>query len=154
MIYLACPERFWGKIEKTDGCWIWKASLDGKGYGQVNIGGRIKRAHRVSFELIRGEIPSGLSVLHSCDNRKCVRPDHMFLGTALDNVRDMDAKGRRVSRPHIGEDHAMAILSENQAREVLHRALAGENQHEIAAEFGISNVTVSAIKTRRLWKTL
>ena len=88
-------KRFWDKVEKTRTCWIWKASLDGKGYGQFVLGaGRIIRAHRYSMTLLHGEFPSTVFVLHKCDNKKCVRPSHLFLGTQLDNMRDMSKKGR------------------------------------------------------------
>ena len=88
--------RFWAKVRKSDGCWLWQASTS-VGYGQINIGGRPQRAHRVAWELTFGGIPDGLWVLHRCDTRLCVRPGHLFLGTVTDNNRDMFAKGRNRS---------------------------------------------------------
>lgn len=83
--------RFWSKVHITDGCWLWTGALR-NGYGR--FGSRpFKYAHRVSWELANG--PTGdLKVLHRCDNPRCVRPDHLFLGTQLDNMRDRSAKGR------------------------------------------------------------
>lgn len=97
--------RYWAKVAK-DGptlvpelgrCWRWTASTTSFGYGQLNPGWRNAapvRAHRVSWEIHNGPIPAGLDVLHRCDNPPCSNPDHLFLGTALDNMRDMIAKGR------------------------------------------------------------
>lgn len=91
-------ERFWKKVDKTSYCWEWTAYKLKKGlpYGVFGCGNRIiKYAHRYSYELHFGKIPMGLKVLHKCDNAKCVRPDHLFLGTQADNIRDMDTKSRR-----------------------------------------------------------
>jgi hypothetical protein len=96
-------DRFWRKLDK-DGpvhpvlgtqCWVWTASLVGR-YGGFVIGGRLTKAHRVAWALTHDD-PGSMHVLHRCDNPLCARPDHLFVGTQLDNVRDMDAKGRRVT---------------------------------------------------------
>lgn len=89
-------DRFWPKVQKGDGCWEWQGSRLPHGYGHLTIPGRgVPYAHRISWELTHGEIPDGLWVLHHCDNPPCVRPDHLFLGTAQDNVDDSIRKGRR-----------------------------------------------------------
>lgn len=87
--------RFWSRVQKTDGCWDWTAALSHYGYGEFYLGETSYRAHRVSWILLCGEIPPGLCVCHHCDNRKCVRPDHLFLGTHNDNMQDMKQKDRR-----------------------------------------------------------
>lgn len=90
-------ERFWSKVEKTDGCWLWTACVDQAGYGKFGEGGqggRTLRAPRVSYEWAYGPIPDGLYVLHRCDTPACVRPDHLFLGNAKDNALDVAKKGR------------------------------------------------------------
>lgn len=94
-------ERFWEKVEKTEGCWLWTASTR-NGYGQIALGGRgnpVLYAHRVSYEMHHGPIPDGLVVMHTCDVRSCVRPDHLTVGTQAENLADMVAKGRSYRGP-------------------------------------------------------
>lgn len=87
--------RFWNRVNKTeDGCWEWTGSKLPTGYGHLKFDNIQTYAHRVSWSLCVGEIPDGLCVLHHCDNPCCVKPDHLFLGTMLDNMHDRDAKGR------------------------------------------------------------
>ena len=93
-------ERFMEKffVNETNGCWEWQAALHDQGYGMLWDAdlGKMERAHRVSWVLFRGPIPSDLCVLHRCDNRPCVNPEHLFVGTVLDNNLDMLKKGRAV----------------------------------------------------------
>lgn len=105
--------RFWKRVRKTDNCWLWQGGTNALGYGRVGIGARgtgMAYAHRVSYIVANGPIAKGIQVLHACDQPSCVRPEHLFLGTQLDNMRDMDAKGRRVSKPlltYCGRGHPM-----------------------------------------------
>jgi hypothetical protein len=113
--------RFYAKFLIADGCWEWAASLNDAGYGQMSVNGVPDRAHRISWHIHRGEIPDGLFVLHKCDNRRCVKPDHLFLGTHADNMRDMSRKGRHFSRTkpealHRGDDHYSRRRPERLAR--------------------------------------
>lgn len=88
-------ERFWSKVRKSDGCWEWTASVNAKGYGRFGVTSRhIVAAHRFAYELVVGPIPDDQWVLHRCDNPRCVRPDHLFTGSPLDNSTDMVSKGR------------------------------------------------------------
>lgn len=88
---------------RSDGCWEWTGTLDAYGYGVLTVSttlspSRKAKAHRLAWELAAGPIPPGLHVLHRCDNRRCVRPDHLFLGDQRDNMRDALAKGRHTSQ--------------------------------------------------------
>ena len=92
-------ERFWPKVEKTDGCWLWRGTLNGYGYGRITVDGRrVVGAHVASWLLHHDAPPPGRCVLHRCDNPRCVRPDHLFLGDRADNLLDMWGKAR--ARPH------------------------------------------------------
>lgn len=97
---LTTAERFWAKVRKSEGCWEWIGCKNKKGYGQFGLLRRAHAAHRVAWELAYGKIPKGLHVCHHCDNPGCVRPDHLFLGTNLDNHKDSAAKGRCVWQAH------------------------------------------------------
>jgi len=89
-------ERFWAKVQKTLSCWLWMGKPRNEwGYGQMRVNGKKEYPHRFSYILHNGSIPDGLVVCHSCDNPACVNPNHMFLGTHEDNMRDMRAKGRQ-----------------------------------------------------------
>lgn len=90
----AAAPRFTKHVEKTESCWLWRGAVDTAGYGDCWFRGRTTGAHRVSWQIFRGEIPDGLFVLHKCDNPICVNPDHLFLGTHSDNMQDASAKGR------------------------------------------------------------
>lgn len=92
-------ERFWEKVVKSNGCWRWSGSTGNYGYGQLRSGEDLERAHRISWELHFGPIPLGMQVLHHCDNPPCVRPDHLWLGTAKTNAEDRQSKGRQRRPP-------------------------------------------------------
>lgn len=87
-------DRFWSKVAKTDGCWLWTASTARGGYGQLRVGNTTVRAHRLSYELAFGSIPNGMSILHACDEPLCVNPAHLRAGTDADNMQDAVARGR------------------------------------------------------------
>ena len=139
------PARFWPKVKKSDGCWLWTAWTDNFGYGGIknaDFDKRLKKrfglkAHRVSYVLHYGEIPDGLLVLHKCDVPACVRPDHLFLGTQLDNMRDRLAKGR---------NNPFKKLSDQQVLEI--RA-STEPQRAIAKRYNVSQGAIASIKTGR-----
>jgi len=119
--------------------------------------GYLEGAHRVSFMLVRGDIPFGLQVLHKCDNRRCVNPDHLFLGTQLDNMRDMIAKGRAATGtalnhpPQTGESNHFAKLTEDAVREFKARVALGERRSCVARALGITRANAWAIVHGKSW---
>ena len=105
--------------------------------------------HRISWELANGAIPDGLWVLHHCDNPPCVRPDHLFLGTNGDNIRDMLRKGRQ---SRVGSRNPFAKLTEEQVAAILRAHRDGESVRELAQRFGVKWTAIHNIVTRRTWR--
>lgn len=146
-------DRFWSKVEFSDGCWVWKGSARETGYGQFNNEGKIVKAHRLAYEWIVGPIADGLYVCHHCDNRLCVRPDHLFLGTAKENMQDCVRKGRLVHVSAKGEDGGSAKLTWEQVREIRNTyASGGISQPALAREYGVVQGTISNILLHKTWK--
>lgn len=141
-------ERFWGKVNigSQSECWPWTAG-EIEGYGSFGYRGRNWLAHRVAWTWSKGEIPPGLCVCHHCDNRCCVNPGHLFLGTRADNQRDMVRKGRAAS----GESNAQAKLTEPDVIAIRALRKDGMLQYEIAERFGISRANVGYIVRRKTW---
>lgn len=138
-----------GFTKRIDGCWIWNKSTKEGRYGQISVGRKMERVHRVSWNLYFGEIPSGMYVLHKCDNPLCVNPAHLFIGTQKDNMDDMIEKGRE---PNLrGERNGRSKLVENDVRGIRKLLLIGERQKDIAIKFGVSLNIVSYIATGKTW---
>lgn len=145
-------ERFFSKVVKHgDGCWLWMAGKARFGHGCFYFNHRLRVAHRMAWLWFKGEIPNGLCVLHNCpsgDNPSCVNPDHLWLGTHADNVKDCISKRRN----NIGERNGGNKLTEDQMREIRMRRESGETLVAIASKYGISFGHVSAIARRVKWK--
>ena len=146
--------RFWSKVDRRgpDDCWTWTAARDKDGYGHfsINTAAPGGRAHRASWVFANGPVPPGLCVCHRCDNPPCVNPGHLFLGTNSDNMRDREAKGRRVAV--VGSAHGIAKLSESQVASILRRVAAGELRTAVAKDLGVHLVTVTRIVTGETWR--
>lgn len=146
-------ERFWPKVRKARGCWLWTANTFGYGYGGFSVAGRRHPAHRVLWTHLHGPIYQGLYVLHSCDNPPCVNPAHLWLGTHTDNMHDMIGKGRfKVSRgaARLTQEEAAAI------RDAYAVALAGGRKYAprglcgaLAERYGVTAGHISRLGHNR-----
>ncbi len=136
--------RHYDRIAKGGGCWEWPLAPNTPGYGHFRFNGKTYQAHRASYEVNVGPIPDGLCVLHTCDNRLCVRPDHLWLGTKTDNMRDMIAKGRKRGGPRPGEAHHSAKLSDADVAAI--RA-STDSQTALARRYGVHQSHISRIKS-------
>jgi hypothetical protein len=134
----AFHERFWSRMRVSGGCWLWTGSTDSGGYGHVSCAGKIWKVHRVAWTITHGPIAAGLFVCHNCpggDCPACCRPDHLWLGTQADNVRDPFAR-----------------LTDEDVRAIRQRRTEGWTYRRIAADFGITYQTVAQIATHQRWK--
>lgn len=133
-----------------DACWPWPGATDRNGYPYLWSKGKTGRAHRISYETFIGAIPGGMCVLHSCDNRRCVNPHHLFVGTHQDNQRDKvtkdrQARGRQINTCKLTPAKVIALRM---------RATLGERQKQLASEYGITLNHCCAIVNRRAWRWL
>jgi hypothetical protein len=157
-------DRFWSRVDKTDGCWLWTGGIFSSGYGLLKVSGRMLRVHRFSYELHFGPIPDGMYVCHRCDVRNCVNPRHLFLGTNADNMRDAAQKGRVASgdrsglRLHPesaprGERNRHAKLTEEGVRMI--RMLYSTGRYtlqDLAESFGVRSLAIGRIVRRKTWR--
>lgn len=156
MAQLSIPEKLKRYSTEADsGCVEWQRFKNPAGYGQVNVGKRkLMLAHRAAYMVVNGPIPDGLCVLHKCDNPACINVEHLFLGTQLENIADMKAKGRANAGPGQGpgEKNPMHKLTTDQVFAI--KGIVGVAQTKIAEMFGISQTTVWQIRTGKRWAHL
>jgi hypothetical protein len=136
--------------EPNSGCWLWLRALNVDGYGSISVGRTStkngnERAHRFAWKTLKGQIPAGLNVLHRCDVRCCVNPDHLFLGTGQDNHNDMVAKGRRGLTGGTG-----AKLTPAAAAAIRNRP--NERLRKLAAEYGVSRSLICMVRQGQRWR--
>lgn len=143
--YVAIPET---------GCWLWEGYWDYKtGYGRCRYGGKNCGAHRMMYQIHKGPIPEGICVCHKCDNRCCVNPDHLFLGTRIDNNSDCYAKGRHVSMySRKGDSNGRAILNDEIVRQIRTDKGHGLMPSALVKKYGISIYCLKTILGGRTWK--
>lgn len=145
-------KRFWSKVEiviNDDRCWGWKAGHDSDGYGRFWCDNETRQAHRVAWELFNGKSLDGLLILHSCDNPNCVNPEHLLLGTSLDNSRDMVAKDRQAK----GEKNGNRKLTKKQVAEIREcYAAGGISFASLGRAYDVSYVQISYIIKLKNWR--
>lgn len=155
-------ERFWSHVQvgEPDECWDWTGTTTIHGYGRFKVSGKMISVHRYSYELSRGNLPSDLDICHTCNNRRCVNPKHLYAGTAKQNVADairagtqhnFQKTGTRGTRRHRGTAVVGAVLTEQRVLEIFHRVRAGETHRAIAFEYGVGKTTVSKIASGQCW---
>lgn len=133
------------EVGHASGCWIWHGSTVSNGYGTLSVG-RTKLAHRYAYETFVGPIGQGLDCCHKCDNRKCVNPWHLFLGTRRDNMRDCVAKNRQAK----GEYSGRSKLTQRQIDEI--RGIDGLMFKDIAKIYSVDRSSISRIKNKKTWR--
>lgn len=156
---------FWKQVDKTThplGCWVWNGAKSSAGYGYYGVNYRSIRVHRISWKLTYGKDPYDL-ILHRCDNRACVNPDHLFEGSCKDNIHDAVRKGRwptgsqhpSVLRPETrprGESHANSKLNDEKVKQMRALHAQGLGQRQIAPIFGVSNYCAWSVISNRTWR--
>lgn len=140
--------RFERKFVKSDGCWNWNAVHDKNGYGQFRLLGRTERVHRIAYVVYVGPIPPGFSVLHTCDNPRCVNPQHLWLGTQADNLRDM-ANKRRSTYGERNPQAKLTVANVLRIRELYRRGR--QTQQSIALIFGVADSAICNIINGKRW---
>lgn len=144
-------ERFLSKVNKTAYCWDWIGSIGSTGYGRFSIKSKYYKAHRISYILFKGEIPTNKLVLHTCDNRICVNPEHLFIGSQSENLYDMYNKKRRdqylISCK--GSKHPNSKLTEDNVKFILN---SNESDRKLGEYFNVSKTLIHLIRKRKIWK--
>lgn len=136
-------ERLFSKVEKaSNGCWNWTGATQSSGYGAIQMWPLVKRAHRVMYEHLIGPIPKGKLLRHTCDNKICVNPDHLLIGTKADNGRDSVERGQFRPNNKLTPEQVVRIRSDNRACV------------SIAPDYGVTTGTISRIKAGKRWATL
>lgn len=131
-----------------DECWEWWGYVRPNGYGRMTVNKKQVYPHRHMYEAFHGPIPDGFDVCHKCDNRKCINPNHLFLGSRLDNMQDAMIKGR-LQR---GEDRHNSVLTERMVKEARARHENGEMIKDIAKFFGVCKTTMGNAIKKRTWR--
>jgi len=148
--------RFWSKVDQSggpDACWPWTGSMNGHGRGSFYFHGRLRHATQVAWFLTHGALPPPKTgVLHRCDRPRCVNPAHLFLGSQLDNIRDMDAKGRRVTRATCGEANNRARLTAGAVATIRADYAQGVPVKALAETHGVTLQAIYYVVRRVTWK--
>lgn len=145
-------------VDPVTECWDWLNGLHGGGYGFIQYKGKRWTASRASYDIFVGEIPEGMFVCHTCDNKKCCNPEHLFVGTQADNIADMYNKGRENTSGLLlgrkpGEMRGRSKLTDDGVLEIMSMLKSGDmDQAEIAEKFGVHKATISKINCGTRWR--
>lgn len=157
-------QNFWNKVDKSGDCWVWNGGLQSGGYGHFWCKGKDFIAHRFAWQISFGDIPKGLCVCHKCDNRKCVNPEHLWLGTPHDNTQDMLQKGRAATgekhHSHLhpenvrrGEKAFKAKLTADIVREIRTLYATGNySKSELGRKFGVGHKSIECLINFKSWR--
>lgn len=143
-------ERFWSKVRRTKTCWLWTGAINQAGYGNFYIKGKYVSAHRARWFLKHRHF-SAEQILHKCDTPNCIRISHLFEGTQLDNIRDMDAKGRRMTQSRQGEQHHKAKLTNDDVRRIRRLREQRLPFKQIVAQYPVCLGTIEYIVYGKGW---
>lgn len=162
--------RLLNRVEVKVDCWEWKGKISSAGYGEMCVKQKHCLTHRLSYEVFNGSIPENTNVCHKCDNKKCLNPEHLWLGTQKENIQDAKNKGRLPDqrgrkhteetlkklklRPHSdrrGEKHHLTKLCNNDVFEIRKLLEMGLRQSEIAKKFDVNQTVISNIKLKKRW---
>ena len=152
----ASEKRFWDKVDKSGDCWEWTGPKF-IGYGKLWFNGVQSSAHRVALEVEGVDIPSGMLVCHHCDDKGCVNPDHLFIGTHKDNTADMFKKGRNKGWSLGGEHCPKAKLTEDNVREIRRIHIRRDKEYganALAKRFGVGQRTILSVVARETWQSV
>jgi Autographiviridae endonuclease len=144
-------DRFWSKVDKSGDCWNWTGTIKKNGYGHFRDGSEKIGAHRFAWMLVHGPIPPGMFVCHRCDNRRCVRLEHLFLGSPKDNTQDMIAKGRKSTEVARGERSGTAVLTNRDVVYIRGLSKIGFTNRELGKMYKVDPSCISRINRGLAW---
>ena len=146
---MVLPSRFWSKVNITSECWLWIGTTIKDGYGKFSWGGNSVYAHRLLWESINGTIPKNMYICHTCDVRNCVKPSHIYLGTPIENAKDMIDRNRTKYIGKRGESNPRSKITYSQVLEIRASSLSCS---KLGKMYNISAAQISGIKRKLYWK--